>query len=84
VPPTLQFLPGALQHVALTVADEAEALALRERLQARGVPTMPVFTPGGNAPRAHLPLPRPERPPDQGILDPGGSAARLTERAGPA
>src|SRR5215212_3136299 len=35
VPPTLQFLPGALQHVALTVADEAEALALRERLQAR-------------------------------------------------
>jgi catechol 2,3-dioxygenase-like lactoylglutathione lyase family enzyme len=47
-------LPGALQHVALTVADEAEALALRERLQARGVPTMPVFTPGGNAPRARI------------------------------
>jgi catechol 2,3-dioxygenase-like lactoylglutathione lyase family enzyme len=50
VPPTLQFVPGALQHIALTVADEAAALALRERLQARGIPTTPVLTPGRHAP----------------------------------
>ena len=52
VPHTLQFIPGALQHIALTVTDEAAALALRDRLQARGVPTTPVLTPGRNAPSA--------------------------------
>ena len=50
VPQTLQFLPGALQHIALTVSDEAAALALRDRLQAHGIPTTPVLTPGRNAP----------------------------------
>jgi catechol 2,3-dioxygenase-like lactoylglutathione lyase family enzyme len=52
VPQTLQFVPGALQHVALRVADEAAALALRDRLHARGVPTTPVLTPGRYAPGA--------------------------------
>jgi catechol 2,3-dioxygenase-like lactoylglutathione lyase family enzyme len=52
VPQTLEFVPGALQHIALTVADEAAALALRDRLQERGIPTTPVLTPGRNAPSA--------------------------------
>ena len=52
VPTTLQFLPGALQHIAITVADEAAGLALRERLLACGVPTTPVMKPGRFAPSA--------------------------------
>lgn len=54
VPPTLQFLPGALQHIAITVADEAAGLALRERLLARGVPMTPVMEPGRFAPLARM------------------------------
>jgi catechol 2,3-dioxygenase-like lactoylglutathione lyase family enzyme len=54
VPTTLQFVPGALQHIALTVADEAGGLALRERLQARGIPTTPVLSPGRYAPSARM------------------------------
>lgn len=51
-PRGLTFIPGALQHIAIAVADEASALAMRERLQARGVPMTPVLTPGRNAPGA--------------------------------
>lgn len=54
VPPTLQFVPGALQHIALTVADEAAGLALRERLQARGIPTTPILSPGRYAPSVRM------------------------------
>ena len=32
------FIPGALQHIAFALPDEAAALTLRERLQAHGVP----------------------------------------------
>ena len=52
VPSKLQFLPGALQHIAITVADGRTALALRERLLARGVPVTPVLEPGRFAPMA--------------------------------
>ena len=34
----LAFVPGALQHIAVSLADEADLLALRERLGAAGVP----------------------------------------------
>jgi catechol 2,3-dioxygenase-like lactoylglutathione lyase family enzyme len=54
VPQKPEFVPGALQHVALTVADEGAALALRERLQARGIPTTPVLTPGRHAPSMRI------------------------------
>ena len=50
VPSKLEFIPGALQHVAITVADESAALALRERLVTGGVPTTPVLEPGRFAP----------------------------------
>ena len=43
VPSKPDFLPGALQHIAITVADETTALALRERLLAHGVPMTPVL-----------------------------------------
>src|SRR5438128_2038397 len=54
VPSKLQFLPGALQHIAITVGDERAALALRERLLARGVPMTPVLEPGRFAPMARM------------------------------
>ncbi len=46
VPPVLAFVPGALQHVSFTVADEAAGLALRGALGARGIPTTPVMDQG--------------------------------------
>lgn len=41
---TLQtsFLPGAFQHMAFTLSDEAAALALRERMEAHTVPMTPI------------------------------------------
>jgi catechol 2,3-dioxygenase-like lactoylglutathione lyase family enzyme len=50
VPSKPEFIPGALQHVAITVAGERAALALHERLVAGGVPTTPVLEPGRFAP----------------------------------
>lgn len=37
------FLPGALQHIALALPDEAAALALRDRLAAAIVPVSPLY-----------------------------------------
>ena len=54
VPSKPQFLPGALQHIAITIADERAALALRERLLARGVPMTPVLEPGRFAPMVRM------------------------------
>lgn len=54
VPQRLDFLPGALQHIALTIGDEGAALALRDRLQERGIPITPVLTPGRYAPSARM------------------------------
>ena len=54
VPSKPDFLPGALQHIAITVADETTALALRERLLARGVPMTPVLEPGRFAPMVRM------------------------------
>ena len=54
VPSKPEFLPGALQHIAITVADEAAALALRERLSAHGVPMTPVLEPGRFAPMVRM------------------------------
>jgi catechol 2,3-dioxygenase-like lactoylglutathione lyase family enzyme len=50
VPSKPEFIPGALQHIAIGVANETAALALRERLSARGVPMTPVLEPGRLAP----------------------------------
>src|SRR5262249_55835648 len=36
------FVPGALQHIAFALPNEAEALALRDRLAAFGIPTTPI------------------------------------------
>jgi len=36
------FLPGALQHIAFALPDEAAALALRQRLQEKGVEITPI------------------------------------------
>jgi catechol 2,3-dioxygenase-like lactoylglutathione lyase family enzyme len=54
VPSKPDFLPGALQHIAITVADETTALALRERLLAHGVPMTPVLEPGRFAPMVRM------------------------------
>ena len=54
VPSKPEFLPGALQHIAITVAHEATALALRERLSSHGVPMTPVLEPGRFAPMARM------------------------------
>ena len=54
VPSKPEFLPGALQHIALTVTDETTALTLRERLSARGVSMTPVLEPGRFAPMARM------------------------------
>jgi catechol 2,3-dioxygenase-like lactoylglutathione lyase family enzyme len=54
VPSKPEFLPGALQHIAITVADETAALALRDRLSARGVPITPILEPGRFAPMARM------------------------------
>jgi catechol 2,3-dioxygenase-like lactoylglutathione lyase family enzyme len=40
------FIPGALQHIAFALPDEAAGLALRARLEASGVPVTPVNTIG--------------------------------------
>ena len=45
-----EFLPCALQHVAITLVNEAAAQALRDRLADRGVPTTPIIEPGRFAP----------------------------------
>lgn len=37
------FLPGALQHIALALPDEAAALTLRDRLTAANVPVSPIY-----------------------------------------
>jgi catechol 2,3-dioxygenase-like lactoylglutathione lyase family enzyme len=49
-----EFLPGALQHIAITVADDRAALALRDRLVGRGVPVTPVVEPGRFAPGVRI------------------------------
>ena len=49
-----EFLPGALQHIAVTLADESAALALRERLLARQIPMTPIFEPGRFAPGVRI------------------------------
>ena len=49
-----QFLPGALQHIAVTLADESAAVALRARLLARGIPTTPIWEPGRLAPGVRI------------------------------
>jgi catechol 2,3-dioxygenase-like lactoylglutathione lyase family enzyme len=36
----IPWIPGALHHIAFELSDEAAAIALRERLQARGVPML--------------------------------------------
>lgn len=54
VPSKPEFLPGALQHIAITIADETTALALRERLLARGVAMTPVLEPGRFAPMVRM------------------------------
>ena len=46
VPPSLQFLPGALQHISLTVATEEVGLALRGRLERQGIPVTSVMDQG--------------------------------------
>jgi catechol 2,3-dioxygenase-like lactoylglutathione lyase family enzyme len=38
-----ESLPGALQHIAFALPDEAAALALRERLRARDLPVTATF-----------------------------------------
>jgi catechol 2,3-dioxygenase-like lactoylglutathione lyase family enzyme len=45
-----EFLPGALQHIAVTLADDRSALLLRDRLIARNVPVTPIIEPGRFAP----------------------------------
>jgi catechol 2,3-dioxygenase-like lactoylglutathione lyase family enzyme len=54
VPAKPEFIPGALQHIAITVADETTALALRERLSACGVSMTPVLEPGRFAPTVRM------------------------------
>ena len=54
VPSKPEFLPGALQHIAITLAAEETALALRERLSAHGVPMTPVLEPGRFAPMVRM------------------------------
>ena len=54
VPSKPEFLPGALQHIAISIADETTALALRERLLARGVAMTPVLEPGRFAPMVRM------------------------------
>lgn len=54
VPSRPQFIPGALQHIAITIPDETAATALRERLAARGVPMTPVLEPGRFAPGVRM------------------------------
>lgn len=49
-----EFLAGALQHLAVTLADERAALALRARLAAREVPITPVIEPGRFAPSIRM------------------------------
>jgi catechol 2,3-dioxygenase-like lactoylglutathione lyase family enzyme len=46
VPASFQFLPGALQHISLTVATEEEGLALRARLASQLIPVTPVMDQG--------------------------------------
>lgn len=46
VPPSFQFLRGALQHISLTVATEKDGLALRGQLQRQGIPVTPVMNQG--------------------------------------
>jgi catechol 2,3-dioxygenase-like lactoylglutathione lyase family enzyme len=46
VPATLRFLPGALQHISLTVATEEAGLALRARLERQGIPVTSVMEQG--------------------------------------
>lgn len=46
LPPRLQFVPGALQHISFTVADETSGLALRDALLALETPTTPVMDQG--------------------------------------
>ena len=45
-----EFLPGALQHIAVTIADDGAALALRDRLIARNIPVTPIIEPSRFAP----------------------------------
>ena len=49
-----EFLPGALQHIAVSLTDERAALALRERLLARDIPMTPVIEPGRFAPGVRM------------------------------
>jgi len=49
-----EFLACALQHIAVTLADERSALALRDRLHRRGVPMTPVWEPGRFAPGVRI------------------------------
>jgi catechol 2,3-dioxygenase-like lactoylglutathione lyase family enzyme len=54
VPSKLEFIAGALQHIAITIADEAAALSLRERLQAHGVPMTPIISPSRRMPTVRM------------------------------
>jgi catechol 2,3-dioxygenase-like lactoylglutathione lyase family enzyme len=49
-----EFLPTALQHIAITLANEDAASALRERLLSRGIPTTPIIEPGRFAPGVRM------------------------------
>lgn len=49
-----EFLPGALQHIAVTLAGESAAVALRERLLARDTPMTPIIEPGRFAPGVRM------------------------------
>ena len=49
-----EFLPGALQHIAVTLANESSALVLRDRLRARDIPMTAIIEPGRFAPGVRM------------------------------
>jgi catechol 2,3-dioxygenase-like lactoylglutathione lyase family enzyme len=54
VPSRLEFITGALQHIGITIADEAAANTLRNRLQEHGVQMTPVIAPSGRMPNVRM------------------------------